>query len=163
MKFALEHYKWQVPHIIERAMKINLDMFKDDYGIYLHPIFDKTSIMFSSFLDICLPCFEKFTEYFISDKNHSEIIYKNALAAITYIWEEKEFTALIEKILPVLENSRHRREDDGENKFRAIYAAVASNKLKADERVHDVLADLTAGLIEGSANDGRVDMECLLF
>jgi len=170
-RYARDYRDWQTDSVCEKAMNINPDMFRDEYLIYLYPVCDRSNSIFhmlsetAQMTDFETLCFEKFTEFFLADRNPSEIIYSSALNSITYIWKRKGFVPLAEKILPALESCSHRKESK-EDLFKRIYGAIAEAKLKADKRIHDSLAELTAHLFENcgcsDCNDKKLEIECYI-
>jgi tetratricopeptide (TPR) repeat protein len=168
MHFAMKHKKWMVENICRRAMDTDPGMFRDDYMSYLYPVVyeinSPLSLLFGSdsVSDFLVTCYEKFIEFLIKDENPGKLIYQSALNSVSHILDKKGFEHCVEKILPALEKCKHREEEDDEA-FADIRAAAAANTLYADERIHDVFADLTGFLIAGdSDNDERLGMECFI-
>jgi len=171
INYAMDNTEWRVPSVCERAMKIDPDIFRDDYECYLYPAIDKGSRMFSSLADTkpfsegMKLCFEKFTEFFKADKNPPESAYRTALDALSDVWKKEEFVAAAEKILPALENCAHRNKDD-DDIFRRLYGEIAAAKLKGDKRIHDVLVDYTVRTIMdcgcSDCKNDKLDAECYI-
>ena len=159
MRFALRDAKWTVRNVFERAMELTEDMFRDEYVMYLVGMRD---IVFGSFHEDAIPYIEKFTDFFIADNHSSEETYEIIMDIMPGFLEKDEFIPYVKKMLPTLEHSRHRRAKDDEN-LKTIHAIIASQRLRADERIHDVLADLTGFLMEGDGDkDERLEMECFI-
>ena len=159
MRFALNDARWLVHKVFKRAMDLSEDMFQDDYILYLVGLRD---ILFYSAHKDLLAYFIKFTELFINDKNPDEGIYQAVMDIMPAILEEDDLIPFVEKILPALERSKHRRDED-EDHFKDIHSIIAAKKLRADKRIHDVLADLTGCLLNSDADtDDRLGMECYI-
>ena len=160
MHYALEHNKTLIHDIFRRAMKQNMDMFHDDYILYL------TGVHKLKYHKNQLRYYDKFAQYYINDKNPEKYIYENLLAFIsTYLYNE-ELIPFVMKVLPVLENSRQRDDEDDE-KFEMIHSVIEICKIRNDKRIHDVLVDLTISLFYVDEDDDedrneRLSMECYI-
>ena len=163
MHFAL-HYDEstrRVSNIFERAMELSPDMFLDDYFLYLAGTYKESEPDLFTAKEP-LKYFYKFAECFIADKNHDENLYRKLMGFIELVAGKNELVPFIEKILPALENSRHRRNDDEET-FKHIQTAVVVNKLRSDKRIHAILADLTEFLLDGDGDKNeKLGMECFI-
>jgi len=158
MNFALEHYTWLVSDLIKHAMEWDPDMFRDDYVIYLLGVRNLRRIDAKS----NLLCYEKFVEFFVNDKTLTKNAYEQILRLIPFIAKEDYLIPFVEKILPVLENSRHRADED-EDDFKYIRAVMITKKLRSDKRLHEVLVDLTEFLLyEDEDEKERLSMECYI-
>ncbi|MDR0496371.1 MAG: SEC-C domain-containing protein [Treponema sp.] len=136
-------------------MEKNPDMFRDDYILYLEGI--KNLDLFTG--ENYLQYYEKFAEYFIKDENPEEYIYVKVMNLIPSLIKKDELIPFIEKILPTLEKSRHRSEEDKKS-FKYIRAAVVHYRLHRDKRIHDVLVDMTIFfLVEDEDKKEQLSME----
>ena len=155
MHFALSFAHEKVPGIFERATKQDINMFRDDYVLYLLGSYKLNLLSDKNYLQY----YDKFAEFFLIDKNYGEEIYENLMEIIPHILEKDANLPFVEKILPALENSRHCKEGDEEN-FAAIHRTFAVYKLKSDKRIHDVLVDMTIFfLTEDTDQDELFGME----
>ena len=164
MNHAMEYDQKRISDIFERAMAISPDLFLDEYRLYLVGACELTlsppKKLFPS--ENPLKYYEKFTELFCNDKNPDKIIFLTAMTVISNIVEKNEFIPFINKILPILENSRHRRDED-EVEFKNIRTTITLNQLRSDKRIHDILVDLTWLLLDddGDKNE-KLGMECYI-
>jgi len=159
MHHALRHERGLVPRILKRATDVSPDMFRDHYIFYLIAVNEITS--FFIFEDP-LENYNKFAEFFINDKNMDEDVYRNTMRLLPRVADGKEYVPFLEKILPTIESSRHCRDEDKED-IKIIRANIAIYKLRDDDRIHDVLADLTGFFLVGDGdNDERLGMECYI-
>jgi uncharacterized protein YecA (UPF0149 family) len=142
MRYSLRSARWQVSDIFRRAMEQDINMFRDDYAVYLAGTYNKD--LFS--VENNLQYYDKFAEYFIIDKNPDKHIYPQVMTLMPRFLEKAEFIPFVEKILPSLENSKQYEEED-EISFKNIRLSIMMRELQADKRIHDVLADLTAFLL----------------
>ena len=155
MRHAVAHSCKLVTGIFKRAMKQNIDMFRDDYVLYLFGIY-KTDLFIYKKNSVY---HEKFAEYFLADKNHSEEAYDALMNILPYIIEQEGTIPFVKKILPALETSRHRNEDDEEN-FRLVHRTFIVHDLVSDKRIHDVLSDMILYfLTENKDKDELLGME----
>ena len=151
MRYANSHaYSW-VPGIFERAMKQDIDMFRDDYILYLVGIY-RTNL-FSDENNV--QYYNKFAEYFIIDKNHSEEVYEKLIGFIPFLYEKEENIPFLQKILPMLEKSRHRKIDD-EELFKTTRTCCIAYKLKFDKRIPDVLVNITAFFLTENTDKNKL-------
>ena len=158
MRYALRFVKWQVTGIFQRAMEQNADMFRDAYIYYL--VGAHQLDLFSTGRE--MQYYDKFAEFYINDKNPDEETYYLILKLMPEITQKDELIPFVKKILPALENSKQRSDEDEED-FKFINAAIIINKLRSDERIHDVLADLTAFfLYEDDDKKQQLTMECYI-
>ena len=162
MRFALQYESSQrVSDIFDRAMDLLEDMFRDDYFLYLSGAFETSEPSLFNTKDP-LKCFDKFAEFFIADKNHKEAMYHKLLDLTEHIADNNKLVPFVDKILPALESSRHRGDDDDE-KFKYIRATIVVNKLRSDTRIHEILADLTEFLLDGNIDKNeKLAMECFI-
>jgi tetratricopeptide (TPR) repeat protein len=155
MHYAIKYTRGQVPGIFKRAMEQNIDMFRDDYILYLTGLYKNE--LFSN--EDYLQYYDKFAEYFVADKNHDEEIYENLIMLVPHIMSKKENIPFLVKILPAMKNSRHRKDDDEET-FDAIHTGLIIIKMKSDIRIHEVLADMTTFFLsEETDQDELLGME----
>jgi len=167
MRFALKHYKWRVSEVFHRAMEQDPDMFRDEYILYLLGENDLIELRNLGFFDgnddkKNLQYYDKFAEFFVNDKAPDESTYEQVMGLIPYFVKDDELAPFVEKILPTLENSRHRTDVDKEN-FKHIRASLVLNKLRSDKRIHDVLVDLTEFfLYEDEDEKEQLSMECYI-
>ena len=142
--YALRNCDWQIPNIVNQAIKHNINMFQNDYILYLAVMFNPIF----PFSDDYIKYFDKFAEFFIEDKNHDEGIYKSLMRLMPRIIEREELIPFLIKIFPVIEKSQHRSEENNED-IKYIKAAILSYKIYSDKRIHEVVADLTGSLLYG--------------
>ena len=158
MYHAMEYGKNNVPVIFTRAMDLNEDMFRDDYVLYLVGAHDIG--LFNN--EKMLLYFDKFTEYFLNDKNFDKDTYWSIIKLIPGFLDNEDFIPYLDKIFPALEASRHRRDDDAEA-FACMRMSVLIGKLRSDDRIHDVLVDMTGFLFShDDRKDELVAMECYI-
>ena len=158
MRYALHHAKWQVPDIFNRAMKLDTDMFRDDYIFYLLGAYEPDTPLNKEKLQY----YDKFAEYFIIDKNPDEDDYWNIIKLMPKLTNIDELIPFIIKILPALEKCKH-RSDKEEEDFKYIRIAILSYKLRHDDRIHDVIANLSEFLLyEDNNKNERLSMECYI-
>ena len=158
LRYALAGYDYLVPGIFERAMEQDIDMFRDDYLFYLLGAYQTD--LFSN--KNSLKYYDKFAEFFLNDKNHGEEMYETLMTLIPHIFKRRENIPFLKKILPVLENSRHRKDDD-EYDFKRMHTYFALDKLKSDKRIHEVFFDMTVFFVmEGTDKDELFGMEAYI-
>ena len=155
MRYALRNVHSQVPNIFYRAMTQNIDMFRDEYILYIVGAHETN--LFSS--EEYLKFYDKFAEFFVNDKNPDEDIYEQVLELMPGFLLKAELIPFAEKILPALEKSKQYSDED-EKSFKFIRAAIVIQKLRSDKRIHDVLVDLTGTLLdENEDKNERLQME----
>jgi len=151
--------------VFKRAMKQSSDMFRDAYLLYLVGaglLDDSRDNNLFHQVENYLNYYDKFADYFINDKNHERAIYDSLMIRISSLVERSECVPFIEKVLPALENSKCRIDEDAGD-FKHIHAAITITKLRADERLHAILSDLTEFFLMGDEdNDNRLGMECYI-
>jgi len=171
MRFSLNHYTWQAPEILRRAMEHDPDMFRDDYVLYLAGespfvalrdlgLYDGDNKECEEFL----PFLDKFAEFFIGDKAPSKDTYERIMKLLPGLVKKAVFASFVERIMPTLENSRHQEPDD-KDEFKCMRVSLALNDLRADKRVHEVLVDLTECFLSGEDEKDekdRLSMECYI-
>jgi curved DNA-binding protein CbpA len=155
MKYAVKKSNALVPEIFRRAMEQDINMFRDEYTLYLAGAHDKN--LFSD--ENNLQYYDKFAEYYINDQNPDKEIYLFIMDLLPEILEKSELVPFVEKILPTLEGSKQVEEDDKKS-FIYIHRSIMVHKLQADKRIHRVLADLTIFLLlkKGDKNE-QLEME----
>jgi len=155
LRYALRNAHSQVHNIFYRAMEQNIDMFRDEYVLYLVGAHDTNLFNNENYLKY----YDKFAEYYINDKNPNEIIYSQVMELLPDLLKKSESVPFVEKILPTLEKSKQYSDED-EKSFMYIRITIVMHKLRSDKRIHDVLVDLTGCLMEGKINnDDRLQME----
>jgi len=155
LRFGLKYSHTQVPNIFYRAMEQDINMFRDEYILYL--VGAHGTNLFNS--ENQLQYLDKFAEFYINDKDPDKEIYSEVMGLMPRFIEKGEFIPFVEKILPTLEKSRH-RDDDDEKSFMYIRIAIVMQKLRLDKRIHDVLVDLTGCLMEEEIDkEDRLQME----
>jgi curved DNA-binding protein CbpA len=158
MFYALKHASSRVPIVFQRAMEWDPDMFRNEYIFYLVGVHNTN--LFTS--ENCLQYYDKFAEFYVNDENPDEDIYIQVMNLMPRFIEKHELIPFVEKILPTLEKSKHRSDEDEES-FRYIRAAVVGYKLQLDKQIHDVLVDLTLCLLVGTENKtDQLTMECYI-
>jgi len=143
MHFALSAFRREIPNIFYRAMEQDINMFRDDYILYL--VGTHNNNLFNS--EDYLKYYDKFAEFFINDKNPDEDAYSHLMELMPYFTKKDELIPFVEKILPALEKSRQYSDED-EERFKSIRINLAMHKVRSDKRIHDVLVDLTEFLLE---------------
>ena len=155
MQYAMRHAHEKVPGIFKRAMQQNIDIFRDDYILYLLGIHNKNKFSEEEYLKYS----DKFAEFFLADNNLDEYTYVTVLDLLPHIIIHDENIPFLKKILPALENSRHRNEDN-EEIFKDIHTHFIVDKMRSDKRIHDVLHDMTIHLLtENTDKDELFGME----
>jgi hypothetical protein len=146
---------WQVSKVFYRAMEHDINMFRDDYVFYLLGAHETT--LFNE--EIKLQYYDKFADFFVNDKNPDEETYSQVMGLMPGFMEKDELFPFVEKIVPALENSRYKTEEDKES-FKYIHMTISMHKLNSDKRIHDVLVDLTKfSLLEDDDINERLHME----
>ena len=155
MHFAMGHAREKVSDIFKRAMQQNIDMFREDYSLYL--LSTQKTNKFSE--NDCLKYYDKFAEFFLIDKNYDEDTYETLMNLLPRIIDDEKNIPFFKKVLPVLETSRYRNDDDEEN-FEFLRSYINLHELKSDKRIHDVLVDLTIHLVtKDTDKDEQFGME----
>jgi len=155
MRYALKNTPNEVPNIFYSAMERDINMFRDDYILYI--VGTHNNNLFNSG-DNC-KYYDKFAEFFINDKSPEEDIYPQIMSLIPRFLEQAELVPFVEKILPALENSKQYSDKD-EKSFIYIRSVIKLFKLQSDKRIHDVLNDLTVFLFyEDKDENERLGME----
>ena len=157
LRFAMRHTRDRVPYIFKRAIKQDIDIFRDEYILYL--VGARANLALGkNYLQYC----DKFAEFFLIDKNYDEEVYENVMRFLLHIVDKEDCIPFLKKILPALENSRHCKEDDEET-FKIIRTALIVNKLKSDKRIREVIVDMTIFfLTEDTNKDELLGMECFI-
>jgi curved DNA-binding protein CbpA len=162
--YVLLHEPRRILNIFERAMEKSQDMFLDEYIIYL---LGARELELSSGKSLFPPenplkYYNKFAELFVNDKNPHETIYDIAMKVIPGIARKNEIVPFLQKVLPALENSKHRKDEDEED-IKFIREVIVLDKLRSDKRIHDIFTDLTAFLMDGNSdNYSKSVMECYI-
>ncbi|MDR2924080.1 MAG: DnaJ domain-containing protein [Treponema sp.] len=155
MRYSLHDARWQISDIFRRAMEQDINMFRDEYLFYIVGTYNED--LFSDKND--LQYYDKFAEYFVNDKNPDKEIYSHLMNLMPRFLEKAELVPFVEKILPLLENSKQYKDEDEKN-FKYIHAFIMVQKLKTDKRIHDVLVDLTIFLLsEDEDKNEQLEME----
>jgi curved DNA-binding protein CbpA len=141
MHYALRDARWQVSNIFYRAMELDINMFRDDYILYLVGTHENNLFNNEKYPEY----YDKFAEFYINDKNPEEDVYPHLMALMPRFLDKKELVPFVEKILPVLEKSKQYNDED-EKDFDYIRMTIKLFKLQSDKRIHDVLNDLTVFL-----------------
>jgi len=158
INFAIKHEHHEISGIFRRAMENDQDMFCDDYFLYFIGAY---GLPLSSLKDK-LKYFDKFAEIYISDKNPEEGIFSNIIDLLPQLAGKDEFIPFIEKILPAMEKSRQ-RTDENDDDFKYLKAAITLCKLRKDKRIHDIITDLSEFfLYEDDDKEDRLTMECYI-
>jgi len=150
MNYALSNAKWQVSNIFYRAMEQDINMFRDEYIMYIVGAHDTN--LFNS--EDSLKYYEKFAEFYINDKNPDEDIYSLLLDRMPRLLEKSEFIPFVKKILPTLEKSKQYSDED-KDCFKYIHIAITMQKFNSDKRIHDVIVDLTLFFLDNNANKDK--------
>ena len=159
MHYAMNHARWEIASIFHRAMEQDPEMFRNEYFLYLVGAHDLN--LFNN--ELKMQYYYKFAEFFLNDKNPDENTYSHVMKLMPGFIENEELVPFVEKILPALENSKQRREEDEEN-FECIRIAIVAYNLRLDKRIHDVLTDLTLFLLtEGDDKNEQLTMECYII
>jgi tetratricopeptide (TPR) repeat protein len=167
MKYTIHHSSSRTLNVFTRAMELDKDMFRDDYMLYLigatNIDIEKINVEQDLFFDSnWVQYYDKFADFFINDTNPTEDIFVQIMNLMLFFIKNEELLPFIEKILPVLENSRFKTDDDIVS-FKYIRAGVVLQKLRQDKRIHDVLAELTSILYTEDANkEEQLSMECYI-
>jgi len=164
MHYAIRDRKWLIATISRRALGHDPDIFRDEYYLYLAGVLDLNfdGLDLFSTEDETVLCLDKFAEFFISDKNPDKVIFPYLMAMMPKITQKSTLIPFVEKVLPALENSRQRTEED-EQSFKYIRAAIVVFKLRADKRIHEVLVDLTELLLyDAEEKNEQQGMECYI-
>ncbi|WP_461256899.1 J domain-containing protein, partial [Treponema sp. R80B11-R83G3] len=134
MNYALKNAKEQVANIFYRAMEQDINMFRDEYIMYIVGAHDNN--LFNT--ENCLEYYDKFAEFYINDKNPDEDIYSLIMEQMPCLLVKDEFIPFVEKILPTLEKSKQYSDEDEES-FNYIRLVITMQKLRSDKRIHDVV------------------------
>jgi len=167
MRFALNSCNWRVSNIFHRAMEQNIDMFLDEYILYLKGVHDLIGLRELGLFDNNgdkknLRYYDKFAELFLADKAPDKSTYEQVMSLMPSIIEDDELFPFVEKILPALESSRYHADNDKKN-FKHIRVSMLVHKLRLDKQVHDVLVDLTEFFLYEDENEKeRLSMECYI-
>ena len=159
-EYAMNYNETLIPDIFRRAMSFSPDMFREQYIFYLiamHKI--KTLLLFED----PLYYYYKFAEYFINDENMTEDVYRATIRLLLHLPDGEAYITFLEKILPTIESSRYRCEEDEEDicEFRAH---VDFNKLSTDKRIHKVIIDFTRYVLNEEDNSYiRQCIECYII
>lgn len=167
IKFTAEYHPYHIYRVLNKAIEIDENMLNNEYSVYLRPIMAdiRTIIIFNDIDNNNLRYFEKFTELFIADKDPDEETFFLAQHVITVLCKQIEYLPLIEKILPAMLESKYAKKDKEEADYflKNVNAAIGYSKLKADKRIHEVIAELTSFLLEGNKDiNERLYMECFI-
>jgi preprotein translocase subunit SecA len=156
LRFGLNYAHSKVPNIFYRAMEQDINMFRDEYVLYL--VGAQSINLFNS--EKQLQYLDKFAEFYINDEDPDEEIYTDVMNLMPRIMAKDGLIPFVEKILPTLEKSKHRNDDDEES-FKYMRAIIVMHKLRSDKRIHDVLVDLTGCILEDDEEDkdDRLQME----
>jgi len=158
IRYAMKRTPSVVSVIFQRAMKQDIDMFRDEYLLYLVGTRKRDLFPIENYLQY----YDKFVEYFLLDKNHDEEMYETAMDHVARNVEKEEYAPFVKKILPALESSRHRKDGD-EEEFDAFRTALTISALGADKRIHSVLTDMTSFFLSKSTNTNELlAMECFI-
>jgi len=155
--YALRDARQKVPNIFYRAMEQDINMFRDNYLLYIVGAHNNT--LFNN--EDTLKYYDKFADFFINDKNPGEEIYSYVMDLTPLFLGKKELVPFVEKILPTLEKIKQYSDDD-EKVFKYIRMTIKLHKLESDKRIHDVLIDLTAFLLfadKDKDNKEQLEME----
>jgi curved DNA-binding protein CbpA len=150
MHYSFSNADWQVSDVFYRAMEQDINMFRDDYVMYLTASHNNN--LFNS--EDYLKYYDKFAEFYISDKNPEEDVYPHLMGLMPKFLEKAELIPFVEKILPTLEKSKQYSDEDEES-FKYIHSSVMLYKLESDKRIHDVLNDLTVFLLLEDKNKDK--------
>lgn len=165
MRYAMQYDQVLISGIFKRAIDKSPDMFNSDYLLYLVGAFELIASPAKSLFPAEKPLhyFNRFAEFFVNDKKPNKAVYQTVIHLTPHITDKDEFIPFVEKVLPVLENSRHRQDED-EERLKDIRAIITVRKLHTDARIHDILADLTEFLLwdDGDKND-KLAMECYII
>jgi len=171
--FILSVKKYCFSDICRQAMALSEDMFVDDYMLYFHA----ACVNYTGgglgrlFKDSTNPESDnetlwyllKFVDIFARDNNVSESMYDCIMGNMPLLLGEKTFVPFLEKVLPVLENSRFKTEDDEEN-IKELKNIIVCNKLRLNEHLHDIFADMTYYFLgKNTDKDDLHDMECYII
>ena len=155
MHYALRDADWQISNIFYRAMEQDINMFRDDYILYL--VGTHESNLFNS--EKYFEYYDKFAEFYINDKNPDEDVYPHLMALMPHFVEREELIPFIEKITPALKKSKQYSDED-EKSFKYIQMGIILHELHSDKRIHDVLKDLTEVLLsEDKDKNEQLEME----
>jgi uncharacterized protein YecA (UPF0149 family) len=153
MRYSIEDAPWQVSKVFFRAMEQDINMFRDEYVLYLEGA--RNLDLFKNQLQY----YDKFAEFYINDKDPDKDIYSYIMYLMQRLIQNEELIPFVEKIVPVLENSKHYMDEDKED-FRQIRIAIVMHKLHSDKRMHEVLVDLTEFLlVEEKDKNEQLSME----
>ena len=162
MRHAIQFDISRISGIFERAMDKSPDMFIGDYYLYLVGAVELSVSSAKSLFraENPLQYFDRFAEFFVKDEKPSKTVYLTVLRLASNIVGKDELVPFVEKILPALENSRYRRDED-EKSLKDIRTIITVHKLHADARIHEILVGLTEFLLwdDGERND-RLALEC---
>ena len=157
--FATREARWLVHELFERAMELNEDMFRDEYIVYW-VVFVESFIIVSEMGTS--KSIAKFTEFFSNDKDPDDDVYTIVVGALPPLLEMDDFIPYAEQLLPTLERYKC-RDAEYEESLLIVRRQLVEKKLHADERIHDVLADLTCILMDSDMSvDRKLDAECYI-
>ncbi|MCL2558071.1 MAG: DnaJ domain-containing protein [Treponema sp.] len=160
--FSMQEQPWKVWTLFRRAAKQDPEMFRGEYAFYIVGAYSSEWDFATRFSEEDLPYYDKFAQCFAEDKGADEAAYKSLMAILPRLLEKNELIPFAEKVLPVIEGSRHCA---GEDLKRAKYAraSIVVRKLREDKRLHEVLVDLTEHLLfEDDDQNERLSMECYI-
>jgi len=157
--YALRHARQNVANIFYRAMEQDINMFRDNYILYI--VGAHNNNLFNS--EDSLKYYDKFAEFYINDKNPEEEVYPQVMTLMPKFLEQAELIPFVEKILPTLEKSKQYIDEDAKS-FMYIRSSILLFKLESDKRIHDVLNDLTAFLLlEDKNKDKNEQLEMEIY
>jgi len=163
IRFAMKHEPWRVKDVFYRAMEQDEEMFRDNYVFYLvgarGPAYETIA---DHLEEKDLRYYDKFAEYFINDKSVEEETFASLMGLMPSVLGVNELIPFAKKVLPALENSRHRTDGDSDD-FKYARDVITTKELRGDKRIHDIIADMTElFLFEGKDKDKDelLSMEC---
>jgi len=105
MRYAIKNAPHDVPNIFYRAMEQDINMFREDYILYIVGANNKN--LFN--IEYNLKYYDKFAEFYINDKNPEENIYPQVMTLMTRFLEQAELIPFVEKYCPRLKKSNNTR------------------------------------------------------
>ncbi|MCL2617988.1 MAG: DnaJ domain-containing protein [Defluviitaleaceae bacterium] len=156
--FALSERNRLIFDVFNQAWQQDPNMFSDKYSLYLAAT--AYILDFHGAAD-AVRYFNKFTEHYIADKHSTRPVYNLLLNVLFEILsnEVSPFVADLEKILPKLEESPFKQDDD-KAKFNILRNSISIDRLHRDDEIHDVLTDLTECLLRDDVDqEAKLGME----
>ena len=161
MRFLISYgERGRLPELCKKAAAVSKGILKDDYYFYLICAMEnkrqnKESADTLAFLT-------EFESFFAADEEVPDEAFESAFNATSYLNDDILIIPVVEKILVKIEKNR-RRIDDFDKRYVEIFNIIGITKLRADERIHEALKDITEYYVLGGDDREEIAaMEALL-